>query len=64
MIRDLYSHNRTNIDLSDYLAINEFEAFIDFTQNNSRKNGNLEAYLVAAQLFEIIEKKVAQFNVS
>lgn len=62
--KKIFLNNKKTIDLTSYLAVDEFDTFIDFTQFKSRKNGNLDAYLVSAQLFESVEKKVAQFIAS
>lgn len=56
--------NKKNIDLLEYSSVNEFDVFIDFTQNRSRKNGNLEAFVDACKLVEIVEEKVTQFIAS
>lgn len=62
--KDVFLFNNKTIDLTDHMSVNEFDTFIGFTQNQNRKNGNLENYLIATKLVETIEKKMAQFIAS
>ncbi len=62
--KNIFLFNKKTIDLSEYLSVNEFNTFIDFTQNRSRKNGNLEVYVDACKLVETVEEKVTQFIAS
>lgn len=59
--KETYHINSTIIDFSDYLAVNEFDSFVEAIQNKNRESSNLEDYQAALQLVETIEKKINQF---
>ena len=52
--------NNQPINLSEY-KVNEFDLFINTINKTSKKQSNLEDYLIAMHLVQKINKKIAQF---
>ncbi len=52
--------NGKSISFSDKYHVNEFDIFIDSIENKNQNSSNIEEYLSATQLIEIVEKKLTQ----
>jgi hypothetical protein len=53
--------NNKPIDVTAYSNSNEFDYFIDTIQNKAKKKSCIEDYLIAMNLVQKINKKIAQF---
>jgi hypothetical protein len=53
--------NSNPINFPDKQPVNEFYLFVESIQNKNQNSSNIEDYLSATQLLEIVEKKFAQF---
>ena len=60
--KKIFHFNNSKIDLSDYLTVNEFDAFVETIEHGTQKSSNIEDFLAAMQLVESIEKKIVQFT--
>ncbi len=58
----IFLFNRSEIDFSAYLTVDEFDEFVETIENKTRKSSNIEDYLAAMQLVNSIEKKISQFT--
>lgn len=58
---DTFMINNKRIDLSNYFSMTELDSFIDSILNQNQQNGNLEDYLLANLLVQVIDKKISKF---
>lgn len=61
LTNDTFLFNGSSINFSNVQTANEFDLFIESVQNKNQKSSNIEDYLSATQLVEIVEKKFTQF---
>jgi hypothetical protein len=58
---DTFMINNKRIDLSNYISMTELDSFINSILNQNQQNGNLEDYLLANLLVQVIDKKISKF---
>lgn len=57
-----FQSNNQPIDFSNFLALNEFDSFLQTIQNRSKQISNIEDYLIVLHAVQKINKKIAQFS--